>query len=112
MRRTNKKIKLLPHETIVKEGQTNCLKCLEGVSGRLYLTNIRLIFESHAFNIQIGVTSIPLSDMVRVEPGWATLLGIPVVPKAIKVITKTKQTHNFVVQPRDEWISAIKSRLR
>jgi hypothetical protein len=104
------KTKLLLRETIVNEGPANYLKRLEGVGGRLYLTNIRLVFESHSFNIQTGVTTIPLSDMVRVEPGWAKFLGIPVVPSAVKIVTKTKQTHSFVVQRTDEWISAIVSR--
>lgn len=36
----------------------------EGVGGRLYLTNRRLVFESHAINLQTGTTDIPLADIV------------------------------------------------
>lgn len=41
---------LLPGEMTVKEGPGNMQRGIETVGGRLYLTNMRVIFEAHALN--------------------------------------------------------------
>lgn len=43
---------LLSGEQLIKEGFANLQRGWEALGGRLYLTNQRLIFESHPFNIQ------------------------------------------------------------
>jgi hypothetical protein len=51
-----------------------------------------------------------LRDVIRIEPSWTKLLNlIPVMPNAMKVFTRTEQTHSFVVYGRDAWISAFTS---
>lgn len=42
-------------EKIVRRNRANHIKPLEGVGGKLFLTNFRLIFKSHFFNIQACV---------------------------------------------------------
>ena len=51
---------LLSGEQLIKEGFANLQRGWEALGDRLYLTNQRLIFESHPFNIQRGSAVIPL----------------------------------------------------
>ena len=104
------KTQLLAGETIVKEDGANHQRGAETVGGRLYLTTQRLIFESHAFNIQTASTIIYFQDISDVEPAWTKFLDIiPLAPNSIKVVSREGQEHSFVVSDRDEWIRAITS---
>lgn len=95
-------------EAIVKEGKANLMRGAEGVGGRLHLTDRRLIFESHAFNVQTGVTVISLVNIKSVEKTWTRFLGlIPLAPTSIAVAHAAGETFNFVVNGRDAWIAAI-----
>ncbi len=105
------KTQLLPDETIIKEGLANMQRGIEAVGGKLYLTNQRLVFESHAFNIQTGATIIPLSSVTGVRKCWTRLLGlIPMVPNGIAVSAKEGKKYRFVTWGRQEWISTIGAR--
>jgi GRAM domain len=50
---------LLSGEQLIKEGFSNLQRGWEALGGRLYLTDQRLIFGSHPFNIQRGSAVIP-----------------------------------------------------
>lgn len=54
-------------ENIVFETGANHFKGVEAVGGKLYLTNKRVVFKSHTFNIQAHELSIPLPDISKVE---------------------------------------------
>lgn len=102
------KTQLLPDETVVKEGLANMQRGIEAVGGKLYLTNQRLIFESHAFNIQRGATIIPLSSVMGVRKCWTKFLNlIPIAPNGIAVSSTEGKKYRFVTWGRQEWISAI-----
>jgi hypothetical protein len=104
------KTRLIAGETIVRESAANHQRGIETVGGRLYLTSQRLVFESHAFNIQSGPTVIALQDIVSVEPAWTRFLNlIPMMPNSIKVATRDGQEHSFVVFGRGEWMRVIKA---
>jgi len=60
----------LPGEAIFKEGAANLQSGIETVGGRLSLTNRRLVFESHAFNVQTGATIIPLESVDSARKCW------------------------------------------
>lgn len=99
---------LAPNETIVKNGAANLQRRIETVGGKLYLTNRRLIFESHAFNVQRGATSIPLGDIASVAKCWTKFLNlIPLTPNSLAVTTTQGQEHRLVLFGRDAWASAI-----
>jgi hypothetical protein len=99
---------LNPDETILKNGAANLQMGIETVGGRLYLTNRRLIFESHAFNVQREATSIPLTDILSVTKCWTKFLNlIPVTPNSLAVKTTQEQEHRFVLFGRDAWAFAI-----
>ena len=98
----------LPDEAIIKKGGANLSKKKESVGGFLYLTNKRLIFESHSFNIQRGVTEINLNDVLKIEKGWTEFLGkLPLFPNALLIKTKNGSVYRFTVWNRSNWKSAI-----
>ncbi len=101
---------LEPNETIVKAGSANLQRGAETVGGKLYLTNRRLVFESHSFNVQRGATSIPLGVIDSVVKCWTKFLNIiPLAPNSLLVTTAQGQEHRLVLFGRDVWVSEIAS---
>jgi hypothetical protein len=98
----------LAEETSVKDGGANLQRGLETVGGKLYLTNRRLIFESHALNIQTGPTIIPLGTITGTRKCWTKFLNlIPLFPNSVAVSTKDGKEYRFVTFDRQAWIDAI-----
>jgi len=92
-------------EQIIHEGPANHFKGWEGVGGRLYLTNQRLIFKSHAFNFQNHTFSLPLHQIQDARPA----LTIGLISNGLQIATKDGRMENFVVEDRDNWVSKIVS---
>jgi hypothetical protein len=102
------KTQLRGDEHLIKEAPANFEKGVEAVGGRIWLTNQRLIFESHGLNFQTGTVQIPLAAIQSVKTGWTRLAGlIPMVPNALEVITQDNSTYRFTMYGRKEWIQAI-----
>jgi hypothetical protein len=81
---------------------------IEAVGGWLYLTSKRLIFESHALNIQAGTTVIPLASITGARKCWTKFLNlIPLFPNSFAVATKEGKEYRFVTFGRQAWIDAI-----
>ncbi|MDN3655424.1 GRAM domain-containing protein [Ferruginibacter paludis] len=97
------KINTLTDESILFETGANHFKGAEGVGGKLYLTNQRLVFKSHKFNIQNHERSINLSDIGQVER--YKIWGL--INKGLLVTTLHNKTEKFVVQQIDEWINQL-----
>jgi hypothetical protein len=107
------KTSLLPGETEIKDGAANLQRGIETVGGRLYLTNQRLIFESHAFNVQTGATIVPLNEIVGLRKVWTKFLNlIPVFPNSVAVATKAGKEYRLVTFGREGWIDAINGERR
>lgn len=98
---------LRANEQVLKEGPANLKRNVEAVGGKLYLTNQRLVFESHAFNVQTGVTECELGEIESAEPCWTTLLFIPIVPNGLTVTTRSGERYRMVVFGRRGWADAI-----
>jgi len=96
-------IQLAEGEVIIKEGPANHFKNWESVGGKLYLTNTRLFFKSHAFNIQTHAASYPLIDIVSARP--VNTLGI--IPNGMAIKLRDGSEERFVVYGRQDWISKI-----
>lgn len=96
-------IDIHPGEKIIFQTAANHFKGIEGVGGKLYLTNKRLIFKSHKMNIQNHELSVNLSDITRVSR--YKILGI--VNKGIFVVTAQKKTEKFVVENSNDWINHL-----
>lgn len=100
---------LHPGERSVRDGAANMQRGIEAVGGRLFLTDARLVFHSHAFNVQTGVTEVPLHEVRSVARCWTRLFGLlPLVPNSISVRTDRAE-HRFVVFGRAGWVEAIRS---
>jgi hypothetical protein len=98
-------------ETIVKEGAANLQRGIETVGGRLHLTNQRLVFEAHQFNVQAGSTEIDLADVQASRPCWTRFLGlIPMFPNSLAVSTSDGKEYRFVLFGRGAWSRAIEAR--
>ena len=102
------KTKLSANEHIIKQGAANLQKGLETVGGKLFLTNKRLIFEAHIFNIQAGITEIDLSDIQSLEKSWTKFLGfLPVLQNSLAVYTIAGREYRFVLFGRGDWQAVI-----
>ena len=96
-------IELEPGEKILKEGPANHFKGIEAVGGTLYLTDRRLIFKSHAVNVQAHEESYPLGSIVAVKP--RNTLGI--VPNGLAVTLADGRQEKFVIWGRQDWMNKI-----
>ena len=89
-------------EIEIKNGSANHYMGMGGVGGKLYLTNKRVRFKSHSINIQVHEMEIPLDQIVRIEKATGLLAF-----KQIDVYLLDGSIEKFVVNGRDEWITAI-----
>ena len=97
------KTEMLTGETVTKSGAANMQRGPETVGGKLYLTNLRLIFESHAFNIQTGATIVALQDISETRRCWTKFLNlIPVAPNSLAVFSSGEEKR-FVLFGRSAW---------
>lgn len=90
-------------ETILFDTGANHFKGIEAVGGKLYLTDKRLVFKSHKFNIQNHELSIRLADIDKVDR-YKTL-GL--VNNGLSVTGFNHKTEKFVVQQIDEWLDQL-----
>ena len=90
-------------ETILFKTGANHFKGAEAVGGKLYLTNKRLIFKSHKFNIQNHELSISLSNIEEVDR-YKTL---GMVNNGLSLTTIDNKIEKFVVQQIDEWLKHL-----
>ena len=93
----------LQDEQLLKQGPANHFVGMEGVGGWLYLTDKRLLFRSHRFNIQNHELSMPLADIMEVQ----TCLTGRIVPNGLRVLT-TSGEERFVVGGRRRWLVEIR----
>ena len=102
------KTALEPGESMLKEGRANLQRGVETVGGRLFLTDRRLIFESHKFNVQRGSTEVPLAQIAELGTAWTKFLGfLPLFPNTMSVRTRGGAEYDVVCKGRGAWIEAI-----
>jgi hypothetical protein len=103
-------IELLAGETLVRHGAANLQRGAETVGGKLHLTDRRLVFQSHAFNVQTGATDIALADVEGTALRWTKLLGlVPLLPNSLAVRVRGGGEHSLVLYDRKEWQRAIEA---
>ncbi|MDN3689786.1 GRAM domain-containing protein [Cyclobacterium jeungdonense] len=98
---------LEPTEIIEKEGPATLFKGLEGVGGKLFLTNKRVIFKSHQLNIQRGQTDIDFSSISGIEKRMVNKRG----NARIVIRTKTGKEYQLVVYKPELWNTEINERI-
>lgn len=89
-------------ESILFQTGANHFKGMEGVGGKLFLTNKRLIFKSHKFNIQNHQLQINLTDITNVSR--RKTMGI--INNGLMVTHHDKQ-EKFVVENAEEWMKQL-----
>jgi hypothetical protein len=93
----------LDGERIRHQGPANHFRGWEGVGGWLYLTDGRLLFRSHGFNVQRHELSMPLAEVADVQAcstAW-------VIPNGLRVVTANGD-ERFVVEGRRDWVEQIR----
>jgi len=91
-------------EHIVKERvPANLFRGIEAVGGRIIITNERIIFNPHSFNIQTEPLVIYISSIEKIEKRSTLKL----IPNGIKIITNTGQEYKFVVYKRSKLIELL-----
>ncbi|WP_422929113.1 GRAM domain-containing protein [Singulisphaera sp. PoT] len=101
--RSTKEVPDLDGERLIKDGPANHFRGLESVGGWLYLTDHRLYFRSHRFNVQNHELTIPLSDIRDVK----TSMTLGIVPNGLLISTGLRQ-ERFVVVGRKAWVEEIR----
>jgi len=101
-------LNLNENETIVKQGYANHFKGIESVGGKMFLTNQRLYFKSHSFNIQVHDLSISILEIRSL--GKRNTFGI--FPNGLFIELKNGKKEIFVVYRRKKWISEIEKLIR
>lgn len=94
-------------EEIVFEGPANHFKGIESVGGRLFLTEGRLRFVSHGFNLQRHDESYPLEEIVEVGP--RRTMGM--VDNGLRVALQDGREEAFVVGERERWLAELETRI-
>lgn len=100
-------MELLQNEQLNFDVLANLFRGMEGVGGKLKITDRRLVFESHAFNIQTGITEIYFSQIAEVKK--RNTMGI--VPNGMSVITKDGVEFKFVLWNRTKIIDFLNNRI-
>ena len=93
----------LSGERVVFQSPANHLRKAEGVGGWLILTDERLAFRPHKFNVQTVDWSVPLEQVSGFEPrstAW-------IIPNGIGVVT-ARGEERFVVDDRNRWIEKFR----
>ncbi len=83
---------------------------MEAVGGRLILTADALLFQPHAFNVQRQTLSLPLRQIVAIQPCWTRLFGLlPIAPTSLAVRLEDGKRYRFVIGRRTHWMADIAS---
>jgi len=90
-------------EEIKFQDMANLTKGFEKVGGKLLLTNERLLFVSHKFNIQSGITSINPKEIASVEKVKMMIF----FDNGLKINMKDNTSHTFVVNERKTWLEKL-----
>jgi len=90
-------------ESLHFKGGANHFKGIEGVGGMLTLTNKRLVFRSHKFNIQNHQQVFGLNEIKDLS-----LDGRKIFYKVFKMTLLNNETHKFVVDDPSSWIEKIR----
>ncbi len=101
-------IEVNEEEEELHEGPATLFRGIEGVGGKLLLTDKRLVFKSHQLNIQSGEKQCLLTEINKVEPKKTAKL----FQNGLRIITNSGEQFDFVVYERDFWVSKIKTTLQ
>ena len=99
---------LIENEQIENEGPANLFRGIEGVGGKLFLTNKKLIFKSHKLNIQTGQTNIDYSNIMDIVERKTA----KIIDNGIRIKTTDGEEFDFVVNDRESWIEKLNEKIK
>jgi hypothetical protein len=102
--KTATKIDMDSDEKLVFQTGANHFKGIEGVGGRLYLTDKRLIFKSHKLNFQNHELVIKLSEIASA----GRYKNFRLANNGLSIQTTQHITEKFVVDRIDKWMLYLK----
>ncbi|OWR29846.1 hypothetical protein CDO73_12220 [Saccharibacillus sp. O23] len=93
-----------PGEYLVKGNiLANLFRGMEGVGGKIDITNERVIFKAHSLNFQREPLEIRISEIQHV--GKRSTWGI--IPNGMEIATRKGETYKFVLYNRGNVIKTI-----
>jgi len=98
---------LTQDEQIETEGPANIFRGIEGVGGKLFLTNKKVIFKSHKLNIQKGQTDINYTNISELIKQKTAKL----IENGIRIKTNDGKEFDFVVNEREKWIEKLNEKI-
>lgn len=102
------KAKLLENEQLVKERSANYFNRGNGLllgqsaGGKLYLTNQRLLFEGHGFNVGRELVVVYLKDIISCSTGF---------PNTLTLLSDRNEEFKFAVNGKKDWQNKINKHL-
>jgi hypothetical protein len=98
-------VELHPNEKVVMENGANHFKGVEGVGGKLVLTDKRLIFKSHPMNVQNHESSFDLTEIKNLS----ATKTLKVLKNGLKLDLANNESHRFIVDDPSAWVAAMNS---
>ena len=104
----NIKPELTENEEVDVEGPANLFRGMEGVGGKMFLTNKHIIFKSHKINIQSGQTTIPYEDISEISKRKTA----KIIDNGIRIKTNDGKEFDFVVNEREKWLEKLNEKTK
>jgi hypothetical protein len=110
---SKKALQLTGGEKLLAEEPVNLWRGAEAVGGVIKITNRRLFFEPHSFNVQKSPEEIPLNQIVEIEPldyrgHWTKLAS----KTGMFVKLESGTEYRFVVRDREKLIEFLKVQIQ
>jgi hypothetical protein len=103
----NIKPELAQNEEIEIEGPANLFLGIEGVGGKLFITNKKVVFKSHKINIQKGQTDIFYENIKEIIKRKTA----KIIDNGIRIKTNDGNEFDFVVNEREKWIEKLNEKI-
>ena len=94
-------------EKIEVDGPANLFRGIEGVGGKLFLTNKKVIFKAHKINIQKVQTNIDYLDIKELIKRKTYKF----INNGMRIITKEGRKYDFIVNEREKWIEKLNKKM-
>ncbi len=99
---------LTESEQVEVEGPANLFRGIEGVGGKIFLTNKKIVFRPHKLNIQKKQVEIEYQNIEEiVKRKTAKLLN-----NGIRIKMNDSRKFDFVVNEREVWIEKLHERIK
>ncbi|OGY85393.1 MAG: hypothetical protein A2233_05020 [Candidatus Kerfeldbacteria bacterium RIFOXYA2_FULL_38_24] len=101
-------IVLQPQEHIIRQGYANHFEHHVRMTGKLYLTNQRLYFVTHALNFKQYHLSIPLQNIIGLE----LKNNLKFFSHGLLILLKNEQKQQFIVWLRKIWKRLLEQEIK